>query len=136
MGRLAILFGLLLILIIAGADTRNLGPLYWVYDFPNGDKVGHFVLFGGLTLLSCLALIRLQPLRPPGQVALAVAGAITLIATLEELSQFWVESRTPDGLDLFAGYLGIAVFGWLAVWLHRILPLPVAPARARSRTDV
>jgi polysaccharide biosynthesis protein VpsQ len=136
MGRLAILFGLLLALIIVGADTRNLGPLYWVYDFPNGDKVGHFLLYGGLTLLTCLAVIRLLPDRPAHQVALMVACAITVIATLEEFSQFWIASRTPDARDLIVGYLGIAVFGALALGLQAILPPSSEPVSARSRTDV
>ena len=136
MGRLAILFGLLLVLIIVGADTRSLGPLYWVYDFPNGDKVGHFVLYGGLTLLTCLAMIRLRPERPARQVALIVAGSITILVTFEEFSQFWIESRTPDARDLLAGYLGVAVFAAIAVALQAILPPAAAPISAKSRTDV
>jgi hypothetical protein len=136
MGRLAILFGLLLVLIIVGADTRSLGPLYGVYDFPNGDKVGHFVLYGGLTLLTCLALIRLQPERPARQVALMVAGAITVVVTLEEFSQFWIDSRSPDARDLLAGYLGVAVFAAIAVAIQAILPPVAATVGTKSRTDV
>ena len=48
---LTILFALFLILIIVLADTGRLGMLAIVYQIPYADKVGHFVLYGILTLL-------------------------------------------------------------------------------------
>jgi VanZ family protein len=118
MGWLAILFGLLLLAIVVAADTSNLGPFYRVYDFSYGDKVGHFVLFGSLSLLSCLALIRLVPHRSPAQVAVAVAVLIATMAGMEEFSQLWIATRKPDALDLLAGYAGIGAFAFVAVWLQ------------------
>ena len=137
MGRLAILFGLSLLAIIGAADTSNLGLLYWVYDFPYGDKVGHFVLLGGFSLLSCLALIRLLPDRSPAQVALAVAVLIATMVAMEEFSQLWIASRKPDAFDLLAGYAGIGAFAFVAVWLQgRHVSTANRWFRRRVRTDV
>ena len=61
MARFAVsLFALATALIVALADTANLGFLYNVYAFPDGDKAGHFALYGTLTLLVRLAIHRLQ----------------------------------------------------------------------------
>ncbi len=57
MKRWAILCGLAILLIVILADTRRLGFLGVIYDFPNGDKVGHFLLFGLLSLLVNLAVV-------------------------------------------------------------------------------
>jgi VanZ family protein len=118
MGRLALLFGLLIVAIIAAADTSSLGPLYWLYDFPHGDKAGHFVLYGILTLLCCLAMMRLRPDISPATLALAVTAILALLAGAEEISQRLISSRNPDLLDLLAGNAGMAAFATAAVWLH------------------
>ena len=37
--------------VIVLADSGNLPrPIRVIYDFPNGDKLGHFILFGALDL--------------------------------------------------------------------------------------
>jgi polysaccharide biosynthesis protein VpsQ len=54
---LATLFGLFIIAIVILADTRHLGFLYALYNFPFGDKVGHFFLFGLLSLFVNLSVI-------------------------------------------------------------------------------
>jgi polysaccharide biosynthesis protein VpsQ len=118
MWRAAILFALLIAALIAGADTRHLGPLAWVYDFPYGDKMGHFTLYGVLTLLCSLAVMQLQPSRNPGRVALYTAVIIAAVVGIEEFSQLWIPSRSPDFFDLLAGYTGIATFAYLAVRLR------------------
>ncbi len=56
MKRWAIFFGLFIVLIIILADTRHMGYLGRVYDFPNGDKVGHFILFGLLSFVVNLSV--------------------------------------------------------------------------------
>ena len=46
MKYLAVLFTLFIIAIIVLADKNALPPfIRAIYDFPNGDKVGHFILF-------------------------------------------------------------------------------------------
>ena len=120
---LAILFGIFVILIIVLADAgtlpRYLGP---IYDYPNGDKVGHFVLYGILAFLIDLSLFRSLPpsssLRT-SRILLAVkCGLILALAiTVEEFSQQYFSFRTFDLLDLTFSYLGVAFFSWLAVIL-------------------
>ena len=57
MKRWAIIFGLFMVLIIILADTGHRGALPKVYDFPYGDKVGHFTLFGLLSFVINLTSI-------------------------------------------------------------------------------
>ena len=51
MKRLTILFALFIILVIILADLGMLDILGFVNRIPFGDKIGHFVLYGILTLL-------------------------------------------------------------------------------------
>ena len=120
---LAILFGIFVILIIVLADAgtlpRYLGP---IYDYPNGDKVGHFVLYGILAFLIDLSLFRSLPrsssLRTSRKLLAVKCGLILALAiTVEEFSQQYFSFRTFDLLDLTFSYLGVAFFSWLAVIL-------------------
>ena len=113
---LAILFGLFIILIIILADAgtlpRYLGP---IYDFPSGDKVGHFILYGILTLLVDVALFRSFSSRSPNLVAVITGLTLALLIGLEELSQQYFSNRTFDLIDLASSYLGVLFFSWLAL---------------------
>jgi VanZ family protein len=118
---LAILFGLFIIAIVILADTRHLGFLYALYNFPFGDKVGHFFLFGLLSLFINLSVIgSASGLKgqPPVENKKKVIKASIILAVfvgLEELSQRWFPARTSDLFDLLASYLGIASFAFLAL---------------------
>ena len=101
------------------ADTRHLGFLYAVYEFPYGDKAGHVLLYGVLTLLADLALFELLPGRERRRVALACGVSVALLASLEELSQLWFPSRTPSWFDLLASYAGVGLFSWIAMHVPR-----------------
>lgn len=76
MKRWAVAFGIMIIAIIVLADRGQLGFLGRLYDFPNGDKVGHFVLFGLLTLLVNLAVFERWPER--NRLALALRASVIL----------------------------------------------------------
>jgi len=101
--------------IVYAADTGTLPPsIIRLYRFPGGDKAGHVLIFGILTLgLSALLHPRRIRLRgislPAGMVLTAV------LTTLEEISQRFIAGRTFDLLDLACSYLGI-VLGFLA-WM-------------------
>ena len=72
-------FFLFIAAIIVLADQGRLpGIIAALYDFPNGDKVGHFFLMGGLSLLVNLAL----PARPLRHHILA--ADMKLAATLKQ----------------------------------------------------
>ncbi len=63
---LAILFTLFILLVIVLADAGILAHYVgFIYEFPFGDKAGHFILYGILTLLLDLALFRARPDQSP-----------------------------------------------------------------------
>ena len=115
MKRWAALFGLVIIGIVVMADTGHLGFVARLYDFPYGDKVGHFLLFGLLTLLVNLAAFEARPMQDRPALAIKVSLSLAVLIGLEELSQRWFPSRASSVLDLAASYLGVAVFAWLAI---------------------
>ena len=116
---LAILFALFIALIIVLADTGNLGVLGFINQIPYGDKAGHFILFGILTLLLDLALIRSLPNRDPKLVAVSIGLTLALVIGAEEYSQQFFHSRTFSLLDLAFSYLGVLFFSWVALRIKR-----------------
>lgn len=112
---LAILFSLFIIEIILLADLGMLGILGVVNRIPYGDKIGHFLLYGILTLLIDLALFRSRPDLRRSLISLRVALILTLLIGLEEYSQQFFANRSFDLVDLFFSYLGVAFFSWVAL---------------------
>lgn len=119
MKRLAILFGLFIVVIIVLADLGDLGPLHAIYDIPYGDKVGHFMLYGILNLLVDLSLFESFPQADARRLALIGGLSLAVLIGLEELSQNLFARRNPDLRDLAAGYLGLLFFSWLALRIKR-----------------
>ena len=111
----AILYGVAIIVIVVLADTRHLGFIGAIYDFPFGDKVGHFLLFGLLSLSVNLAAFEARHHVDRWRVALMTSLVLALLIGLEELSQRWIASRTFSLFDLATSYLGVASFAWLAI---------------------
>jgi VanZ family protein len=120
MKYIAILFGLFILLVIVLADTQHLPRFIKViYDFPYGDKLGHFILYGLLTFFVTMAFMSTFPNRTSKQVALWTGLVLALLIGLEEFSQRYFSSRTFDLIDLSASYLGVIVGGWVAYWLKK-----------------
>ncbi len=115
----AIFFGLFLVLIVILADVGDLGWLKRIYDFPLGDKLGHFTLFGLLSLLINLSLFQDHPGWDRRRTALVAGLAIIVLIGLEEISQNWFATRSADVFDWLAGSLGVILFAGLAVWIKR-----------------
>ncbi len=116
MKRVAILFSFFIISIIILADTDHLPRFIRViYDFPNGDKLGHFVLFGLLNFFITLAFIRSLPDRTPKLLAFSIGLILALLIALEEFSQKLFATRTFDLIDLLASYLGLSAAGIVAI---------------------
>ncbi len=115
--RLAVFYGLGIVAIIVLADTQHLGFLGRLYDFPYGDKLGHFFVFGLLSLLVNMAVLE----RWPGNrmVVLRTTLVLAALIAIEEFSQRWFPARTSSAWDLMASYLGVATFAWLAVQISR-----------------
>ena len=114
---LTILFILLLAAIVFAADSHRMpGFVAGLYDFPNGDKVGHFVLMGFLSLLVNLGVLSgpgRRTLRRAITASLVVAGVVAL----EEFSQQFFPGRNSSWADLASSLAGIIVFGGLAWFL-------------------
>ena len=113
------LFALFIILIIVLADKGQLGLLRLINQIPYGDKVGHFILYGILTLLMDLTLFRSLPLQSPKWVTVMSGLMLALLIGIEEFSQQFFASRTVSFQDLFAGYLGVIFFSWLALRINK-----------------
>ena len=113
---LAILFTLFIILVIVLADAGVLARYVgFVYEFPCGDKAGHFILYGILSLLLNLALFRSRSEPSRRRFAIKLGLFLALLIGLEEFSQQYFSHRTFDLLDLSFSYLGLLSFSWLAI---------------------
>ena len=112
---LTLFFTLFILLIIILADQGRLGFLSVLNQIPFGDKAGHFILYGILTLLLDLTLIRALPNRSPKLIVLSTGLVLVLIIGLEEYSQQFFASRTFDLVDLSFSYLGVVFFSWRAL---------------------
>lgn len=112
---LTILFALFILFIIILADLGQLSLLGFLNRIPFGDKVGHFILYGILTLLLDLTLLRSKrfTLRP-SLLVLRVALILAVLIGIEEYSQQFFAKRTFDLVDLVFSYLGVAFFSWVA----------------------
>jgi VanZ family protein len=135
--RAALLFALFLVLIIILADTGLVGAVFgWIYFFPNGDKVAHFLLWGTFSLLVSLGFparrLPIGPLKVLKSSLLVLKSSlfVSIPVILEEVSQLFFPGRSPDLLDLAAGLLGVFLFGELGAWLRQVWLV-----REKSRAD-
>jgi glycopeptide antibiotics resistance protein len=115
---LTILFSLFIILVIVLADMGKLSILNMLTAH-NLDKVGHFVLYGILTLLFDLTFLRARRDLDPNLLVFRVGSILALIIGVEEFSQRYFASRHSDIVDLTFSYLGIICFSWLALRIKR-----------------
>jgi polysaccharide biosynthesis protein VpsQ len=120
MKYIAVVFTIFIVGVIILADRNALPPfIRAVYDFPNGDKLGHFILFGLLNFFITRAVLASFPSRPRGRLTLSVGLILALLVTLEEYSQKFYPSRTFDLIDLLASCMGLLVGGWTAFRLKK-----------------
>ncbi len=119
MKALSVIFLLFILTIIVLADIGGLPPqIVALYRFPNGDKVGHFILFGLLNFFFTRAFLSSQPNPRRKLVTVSTGLILALFIALEEWSQQFFATRTFDLLDLTASYVGVALGGWLA-WIKK-----------------
>ncbi len=110
-----LLFSLLIVAIVILANLDQFPrPIEYLYNFPGGDKVGHFVLFGILSFLLNKSALSLFPNRIPFRLTLTVSLLLAIVIGLEEWSQSLFPARTMSLIDLLASYTGVAVFALLA----------------------
>ena len=109
------------------ADTAQ-GCVFFdlIRGLPNGDKLGHFGLFGMLALLLNHSLnyraLRLGRWSVPWG-----AVAVLTFAIAEECTQYFLPSRNFDPCDVLADLCGITVFSLLMLGWRKH---HAAPSRA------
>ncbi len=99
------------------ADTGHIGLLERVYDFPNGDKIGHFVLFGLLSFVVNLSVFEARPSTDKQRLAVVTSLILMVFIGLEEYSQRFFPKRSSDFFDFLASCAGVLFFAWLALKL-------------------
>ena len=120
MKYISLLFLIFIIAVIILADNGSLPhSIRAFYDFPGGDKVGHFSLFGLLNFFLTRAFLSTNTTRPRGWVTLSIGLILALFIALEEWSQQFFSTRTLDLLDLLSGYLGLLTGGGAAYKTRR-----------------
>ena len=112
---LTFFFTLFIILVIVFADLGKLGILGVLNQIPFGDKAGHFILYGILTLLLNLTFIRALPARSPKLIVATIGLILAMIIGVEEYSQQFFANRTYDLVDLMFSYLGVVFFSWVTL---------------------
>ncbi|MEI7947392.1 MAG: VanZ family protein [bacterium] len=88
-----------------------------IYHFPNGDKIGHFGLYGMVAFFLALAFPRVchvKHLRIP-----IVIASFLIFSVAEEWSQSLFFRRNADPIDALCSCAGILVGTWAAYWVRK-----------------
>ncbi len=110
---LTLSFGLFVLAVVVAADLGWVAPVSGViHSYPGADKVGHFVLIGGLAFLVAASIVQGGGGRAR---AVKVLGVFSVVVVLEELSQLFLATRHFDFLDLLFDMLGILILGGAGV---------------------
>ena len=120
MKYISVLFFAFIIAVTVLADNGNIPPfIRSIYDFKNGDKLGHFILYGLLTFFITRTFLSALPSKSRSWVTLSVGLILALGIALEEYSQQFFSARTFDLVDLLASYLGVLAGGWVALKIKK-----------------
>ncbi len=90
----------------------------FVASIPYGDKLGHFCLFGFLTLGANFAF-KLKSYKLLSFNVYLGSMAVFLLVLIEELSQYFIPSRTLDATDLLADIVGIITFSLVTKFISK-----------------
>jgi len=124
--RIALAYVVLLAAIIFAADAGWLPPFVeQLHDLPFGDKVFHFLMFGGLALMANLALAS-RGRRSLARAIVMGSILVLIVATAEEYSNNFVPRRDWSLGDLTANYLGVVCLGVLPLWPWQLASRPLA----------
>lgn len=129
MKKAFLLYSAALVALVAAADGGVL-PRGFIDRLPAGDKAGHFLLIGLLSLLVNLAFA-----SPGGFTIVKRSSLVAVVVFLEELSQAALRHRHFEAADLGADFAGIVVFALLAALLlskRGLASTPGFPQGARS----
>jgi VanZ family protein len=117
----SILFFIFILWIIYLANTGQSSIFFtFVASVPYGDKIGHFFIFGLLTLGANI-LFKLKTFRLYKLNIYFGSVFVLLFALCEELSQYFLASRTLDLFDFLADLLGVFIFSLLTHSLRKCM---------------
>ena len=85
---------------------------------PYGDKMGHFLLYGALTLILNFTLAMRQ-IKIGGHELLLGSVIILVVTLIDEFTQILQESRSFEWLDMSSNLLGIIFFSHLSLIIAR-----------------
>ena len=96
--------------IIYLADNANYDfAFFWVGKIPYGDKIAHASLYGVMALLLNYGL-NFKSKKIFGFNMQVGAIIVLTFAGLEEITQYWLPSRTCDVFDFVADTVGVVLF--------------------------
>lgn len=96
--------------IIYLADTADHNFAFrLIGHIPYGDKLMHGLLYGVMALLLNYGL-KFKSIKFLGFNMQLGAIIVLVFATIEEISQYWLPSRTFDLGDLLADFVGVVLF--------------------------
>lgn len=115
----ALVFFTFILWIIFLANTGSNNILFDIIrSIPNGDKFGHFFLYGMLTLVINLEL-KSKTINIGKYNLLLGTVLVCIFVVLEELSQGFIPSRTLDYQDLLADAMGIYIFTFVYLYISK-----------------
>ncbi len=102
--------------IIFLADTADYNFAFRLVGYiPYGDKIAHTGLYGIMALLLNFGL-NFKQVKHFGVSLQLGALLVFIFAGLEELTQYYIPSRTFDLGDLFADFIGVVL---VSIWRKR-----------------
>jgi len=120
---LSISFFCFILWIIYLANTgQNSLFFQFVASIPYGDKLGHFCLFGLLTLAANFTF-KLKSFQLLSMEVYLGSVLVFTFVVIEELSQYYIPDRTLDALDLMADFFGIVFFTLTTTYLRKHLAI-------------
>jgi len=115
---ITILFSCFIVWVIYMANTGQNNAIFQIVkETPYGDKIGHLLLFGLLTLVLNFGLMFKTFMN--GKYLLGTV-LVCIFVLIEETSQYWIPTRTFDGFDLLADTLGILLFDFISRKYHQL----------------
>jgi len=111
---ISLVFFAFILWIIYQADTGQNSIFFnLAQKSPYGDKLGHFTLFGLLTL-SINYITKFKYIQFGFINVLIGTFSVFVFVLIEELSQYFLPTRTFDVLDIFADIVGIIIFNFIS----------------------
>lgn len=115
----AVAFFCFIIWVIYLANTgQNSVFFQLIARIPYGDKLGHFCLFGLLTLATNFAF-KLKSFKVYSVELFLGTVLVSTFVIIEECSQYFIPNRTFDLIDLSADFIGIVFFNALTRYLRK-----------------